>query len=423
MSPEGRWVAAALLVTWLHASCADSAEVEGAKWKPDLQAGTPKFSLPSTSEIADKWEEVTVVLEKAKLNATFPGCVAAVGNRSGFMYTQSLGSFTYGEPAPVTHTNPSMSTDTQFDLASLTKVLATTTACMILYQRGHLDLGDGKFGCPQTADYHPEEDFTCQEKIYNSLLTQTLEYSPGSRYLYSDLSMISLMYVVGTLARDLGYVQSSDLNMQCVHHRPNSSHSVPYYTQCYYEAFVRVHIVDYLGLKHMQFLPPKQTWADIAPTWNDSVYRHQVMQGYVSDGNSYALGGISGHAGLFSGVGDIFTLLHRLMFAGSTDTWINATTVTTFTTVYNTTQSSRALGWDTNSYKVKPTDSRLCGGLSSSTFTHTGYTGTQVCCDPVRKIITILLTNRCYKNDSTRSKQLILLTRRLFNDAVVHVLH
>jgi CubicO group peptidase (beta-lactamase class C family) len=127
--------------------------------------------------------------------------------------------------------------------------------------------------------------------------------------------------------------------------------------------------------------------------------------------------------GLFSGVGDIFTLLHRLMFAGPTDTWINATTVTTFTTVYNTTQSSRALGWDTNSYKVKPTDSRLCGGLSSSTFTHTGYTGTQVCCDPVRKIITILLTNRCYKNDSTRSKQLILLTRRLFNDAVVHVLH
>jgi hypothetical protein len=339
MSPEGRWVAAALLVTWLHASCADSAEVEGAKWKPDSQAGTPKLSLSSTSEIADKWEEVTVVLEKAKLNATFPGCVAAVGNRSGFMYTQSLGSFTYGEPAPVTHTNPSMSTDTQFDLASLTKVLATTTACMILYQKGHLDLDmrvsdatllgpsfgqhgkeaitvrnlllhnagfppdpnpnywDGKFGCPQTADYHPEEDFTCQEKIYNSLLTQTLEYSPGSRYLYSDLSMISLMYVVGTLARDLGYVQSSDLNMQCVHHRPNSSHSVPYYTQCYYEAFVRVHIVDYLGLKHMQFLPPKQTWADIAPTWNDSVYRHQVMQGYVSDGNSYALGGISGHAG------------------------------------------------------------------------------------------------------------------------------
>ena len=88
----------------------------------------------------------------------------------------------------------------------------------------------------------------------------------------------SVMSSVIYLFRDLGFVQPSDLNMQCVHHQPNSSHTVPYYTQCYYEAFVRVHIFDYLGLKHMQFLPPKETWANIAPTWNDSIYRHQVMQ-------------------------------------------------------------------------------------------------------------------------------------------------
>ena len=79
--------------------------------------------------------------------------------------------------------------------------------------------------------------------------------------------------------RDQGYVKSSDLNIQCVHNKPNSSHSIPYLTQCYYEAFIRRYILEYLGLKQMRFLPPESTtWADIAPTWNDTVYRHQVMQ-------------------------------------------------------------------------------------------------------------------------------------------------
>lgn len=77
------------------------------------------------------------------------------------------------------------------------------------------------------------------------------------------------------MSRDVGYINSSDLNQQCVH---NSSLSPPYLTQCFYEAFVRIHVFQYLGLRQMQFLPPNNTWAHIAPTWNDSVYRHQVMQ-------------------------------------------------------------------------------------------------------------------------------------------------
>ena len=77
MLPEGRWVAAALLVTCLHVSCSEAsnsaAEVEGAKWKPDPPARTLKHPQHQTRETADKWEEVTNVLEKAKLNSTFPG--------------------------------------------------------------------------------------------------------------------------------------------------------------------------------------------------------------------------------------------------------------------------------------------------------------------------------------------------------------
>jgi serine-type D-Ala-D-Ala carboxypeptidase len=100
------------------------------------------------------------------------------------------------------------------------------------------------------------------------------------------------------------------------------------------------------------------------------------MQGQVSDQNAYAMGGIAGHAGLFSTAPDLFHLLHTLLFASEDDTFVNSTTVALFTTMYNASQSSRALGWDTNNYNNS--DYLGCGNLSSSSWTHTGYTGTEV---------------------------------------------
>ncbi|KAL5477256.1 hypothetical protein EMCRGX_G024025 [Ephydatia muelleri] len=400
------------------------------------------------SPVASSWALVDETLQSYAQKHTFPGYVAGVANKSGFIYLSAYGSFTYGDPAPVTNTNPPMTPMTLFDMASLTKVLSTTTAVMLLYQWGHLNLDmkvsdprllgpgfavngkgdislknlllhnagyppdpspnywDASFGCPQTANYHPAEDFSCQAQIYAALLNQTLVYPVGSQYIYSDLSMITMKYVVGILVRDLGYVEDTDLNYQCVHGRPDLAKTAPYFAQCYYEAFVRVHVFEFLDLDSTGFLPPLSSWGDCAPTWNDTVYRHELMQGFVSDGNAYALGGISGHAGLFSTVGDVQTLLYSLMFATSDDGFINSTTVKTFTTVYNATQSSRALGWDTQTF---------CGNLSATTYTHTGYTGTQVCNDPERNIITILLTNRCYPNDPDT---LITQARIDFNNAV-----
>ena len=103
----------------------------------------------------------------------------------------------------------------------------------------------------------------------------------------------------------------------------------------------------------------------------------RVIQGQVSDQNAYAMGGIAGHAGLFSTAHDLFALLHALLFASPTDLFLNNATVHLFTTVYNNSQSSRALGWDTNNYQSS--DYLGCGNLSSASWTHTGYTGTEVC--------------------------------------------
>jgi serine-type D-Ala-D-Ala carboxypeptidase len=168
------------------------------------------------------------------------------------------------------------------------------------------------------------------------------------------------------------------------------------------------------------FLPDESLWGQIMPTWNATVYRHRTVQGQVSDENSYAMGGIAGHAGVFSNVPDVMKLVTRLLWApeSPTDGFLNATTVKLFTTAYNLTQSSRALGWDTNDYKMNTY--RGCDKMSPLTFTHTGYTGTEICADPVNQYVTILFTNRVYPN-KTNNMDTIHTTRQAFNDAVLGV--
>lgn len=272
-----------------------------------------------------------------------------------------------------------------------------------------------EFGCPESEKQHPEENFSCRDKIHAALMQQKLDYPPGSKYVYSDLSMITAMYVVGHLAKMLNYVSVWDLNPVCMTgaHEPRD----PALDQCFFEAYANKYILHRLLMLRSQFRPAPPLWRNCAPTWNDTTYRQEIVQGTVSDENAYALGGIAGHAGLFSTAPDVTQLLHRLMWPSSSrdDYFLNKTTIDYFTRIYNRAQSSRALGWDTNDYELN--DYRGCGNLSSETFTHTGYTGTQICCDTVRGIYAVLLTNRCYPfKESTLP--LIKIVRRNFSNAV-----
>lgn len=259
-------------------------------------------------------------------------------------------------------------------------------------------------------EYHPPETFDCNQRIYESLLSQTLINPVGTTYVYSDLSFITLQYVVGTLAKNLGYVKESDLLPSCNY--PGTGITLT----CYFEAYVRTHVFEAAGMNVTGYLPPKERWAFAAPTWDDTYYRHRTIQGQVSDENSYALGGIAGHAGVFSTAPQLLMLMKDIMFASPDSSLINSTTVKLFTTCYNVTQSSRALGWDTNNYKMNTY--RGCGNLSSTTYTHTGYTGTEICNDPDRQLTTVLLTNRCYPVKTGNLGVNIEHARQRFNNAV-----
>ena len=335
------------------------------------------FITASISPPKSVWNNLESIVQGGISNSAFPGAVLLVADRKyGIIYSNAFGRFTYDQ------SSSPMTVGSKFDMASVTKVLSTTSATAILYQKGFLGLQDrvtkyfpafgvnGKdaitienlllhnagfapdpdpwyssqaFGCPSTKEYHPPQVFTCGQKIFTSWLNETLQNKVGQVYVYSDLSMISMMYIIGEIVKNnmavLG-MKASDLRKDCLQQIGSTIAD----QTCYYEAFARVHVFENLQMTKSGFIPLPEEKSNIPPTWMDDSYHHELIQGYVSDENCYAQGGIAGHAGLFSPVVDVYRLMNELMFR-TRGVFLNETTFNMFTTVKNTAQSSRALGW------------------------------------------------------------------------------
>jgi len=172
------------------------------------------------------------------------------------------------------------------------------------------------------------------------------------------------------------------------------------------------HVFAPLGMTDTRFLPPAAWLPRIAPTERDP-WRQRHLRGEVHDENASRLGGVSGHAGLFSTARDLSRLARAYLQQGQIDgvRVFDSTTVATFTSVQDSTVSRRALGWET------PTGGNSAGRrLSSRAFGHTGFTGTSLWMDPQRGLFVILLTNRV---NPTRENRKISAVRSALADAVV----
>ncbi len=408
------------------------------------------LAFPITKPIASpnySWKQLDELLQQGISIGVFPGAVAAVGNEEGLLYAKAFGKFTYND----SKLSQPMTLESIFDMASCTKILIATTAIAQFYERGEVDLQsrvadffpdfqqNGKeaitlthlllhnsgfpadpypgyeaaaFGCPETSKENPQQVFTCSDKIFDGVMAQTLKNPVGQVYIYSDLSMITLSLVLGKLAKDKNYVQDADILKDCPVY-PNKGYPI-----CYYEAYVRKYIFGKMALNKSYFRPSENLFSRIPPTWIDNSYRHMnPMHGVVSDANAYAMGGVSGHAGLFSTIADVSKIAYNYAFADMVPSQfrlLNQTTIDFFIRVRNTTQSSRALGWDTNAHA-----DTNCSPLSPTSFTHTGYTGTSVCVDPERKIFLVLLTNRVYPDPSNTK---IIQFRPQFSNMVKQII-
>jgi CubicO group peptidase (beta-lactamase class C family) len=332
---------------------------------------------------------VAAIIERAIRSRAFPAATIEIGRRGGVLWRGAFGRLTYAEDAPI------VTDDTVFDLASLTKVIATTTIAMRAVDAGRFALDD--LVAERLAEWRGADreavtiadllehasgltaylpffrDHQGRVEFQRAICTLPLEYAPRSHSIYSDLGFILL----GFMLEDVGLPLSG--------FRTSADGPV--------------------------FNPPRE-WRDrTAPTELD-LWRGRLLQGEVHDENTWALRGIAGHAGLFGTAGGVGTFARMMLdgLHGGSDL-ARAETLARFVRKSSVPGSSRALGWDT----MLPTSS--CGTrLSPRAIGHTGFTGTSLWIDPELDLYVVFLTNRVHP---TRDNNRIQPVRRAVHDAVV----
>jgi len=344
------------------------------------------------------------VLQEGISRRVFPCASVAITAKGKLVGLRAFGQFTY---APDT---PAATVGTPFDLASLTKVVATTSALMILYERSQIRLDDRvvefvpEFGSALPDSRRAEvtvhhllahtsglpayvkvfEFAHGREEVVHAACSQPLEAAPGTRAEYSDIGFILLGEIVSRVAGE-------ELH-----------------------AFCEREIFEPLAMSQTRFCPPSEMRDSIPPTEIDEAFRHRIVQGEVHDENAWAMSGVAGHAGLFATALDIARFAECMLGGGNPI--LRRETVERFTRrESNPLGTSRALGWDTPS---QPSQSGSY--LSPQSFGHLGFTGTSLWIDPVRDLSITLLTNRTWPN--RESQDAIKQLRPRFHDAVVEAL-
>ncbi len=361
------------------------------------------FNPPASVEPSKQFAPVLRVLQDAIAARAFPGCAFGVLAKGEVLLAGALGYFTYKDPSPA------VATHTVYDVASLTKVVATTAAAMLLHQRGQLDL-DLPLGellpgfivgrTPGSNARHVKlrhllghnsglpgyvelfRTHTSPLGLLRACLELPLQLAPGERAEYSDPGFILLGKALEGIMRE------------------------PLF------AWVHREIFTPLGMTSTTCHASLTARPAIPPTEEDTSFRHRIIQGEVQDENAFVLKGAAGHAGLFSNVPDLLRFASEILSAdaGGSATLFDASTIRFFAERQPPDGSSRALGWDTPS-----ANSSAGRHFSSRSIGHLGFSGCSLWIDLESSVAAVLLTNRTWPD---RSSQLIREVRPAFHDAI-----
>ena len=357
------------------------------------------------------------VVEAATRDQAFPGATLAVGY-CGKVSLHAFGKQTYEAKSP------NIAIDTMYDIASLTKVVVTTTLVAKLAEgdfpvRLDLDAPVERYlpewasgpqpewrrrvtvrhllthtsGLPAFKEYWrttsaeaTAKRSTSKQQTLDKIFAEPLEYQPGTKEVYSDLGIILMAEIIERLTG-----QTLD-------------------------TLAREYIFSPLAMSDTMYKPPKKTWSAIAPTEIDTQYRHRLIQGEVHDENAAAIGGVSGHAGVFSTAPDLAAFCQMLLNGGvyAHQRILRRETISEFTEAQKLSAGTRTLGW------AVPTEGGSSGHfMSPHTFGHTGFTGTSIWIDPDRQLFVVFLTNRVHP---TRENQKLAKVRPALHDAVMQSL-
>ena len=341
------------------------------------------------------------ILQTAVEQGVFPGASLAVVHRGKLIALKALGRFTY-EPG-----SSAVSVESIYDLASLTKVIATTAACMILYERGVFQLGQPIVEVlPEFASYdHRRNEVTFQMLLAHS--SGLPAYLRLFETVCSKEELITQAFKVPLVTDPLTSAEYSDIGFILLGAALEQMTGAPLNEFCRREIFLP------LGLNHTGYKPPAEWKPFIPPAVDDQAFRHRVIQGEVHDENAWVMEGVAGHAGVFATARDVSVFTHCMMSGGAP--LVRPETVQLFTRRQpQPWGTSRALGWDTPS---APSQSGRY--FSPSSYGHLGYTGTSLWIDPVRQLSVTLLTNRTWPDCRSQGIKEI---RPALHDAVIEAL-
>ncbi len=338
------------------------------------------------------------IVKTAIEEAVAPGVAIAVGRNGHIAYMKGYGYIDWNRPG-----SPPVDTNTLYDLASLTKVIATTTVAMILEGGGQLDLNRTvasylpEFNSPEKAQITVKQILTHsggleaganiystargREQYLQQINARPLQYTPGTNMIYSDWDMIILQLVMERITGKTLDVLANEK------------------------------IFKPLGMTDTQFQPSFSLRPRIAPTQVDDV-RGGLLWGTVHDENAWAMGGVAGHAGLFSTARDLALFSMMILNGGEGANGVRIAKPATIArwTARQGKESTRTLGWDS------PDGGSSAGQFFSPwSFGHTGFTGTSIWIDPEKDLFVVVLTNRV---NPTRSNTRHVQLRRDVADAV-----
>ncbi len=372
-----------------------------------LTAGLPQASPESVGLLADQLQRIDDAVAAAIAATEVPGAVVLVARHGRIAYLRAFGNRAV-EPTP-----EAMTTDTIFDMASLTKVMATAPSIMLLVEKGAVRLDDRvKRYLPNFVgggkdtitvrqllthysglrpDFDLSKPWEGYEAALEELWKETTQGDPGKEFVYSDLNYIAL----GEIVRAVAGVRL--------------------------DAFARENIFDVLGLTETRFIPPPDWRGRIAPTESRSrslaylkgsgtpSQSNDYLRGEVHDPTAWRMGGVAGHAGLFSSARDVAVYAQMLLNHGVYDgKRIFSTLGVQAMTTPQSPRSAlplRGIGWDIDTLYSAPRGDLFAGGYG-----HTGFTGTSLWVHPGTETFVVILSNRVHpdgKGDATHLRGVI----------------
>ena len=361
------------------------------------------FKLNNRLNFNSTWS----IIENAIDQKLFPGAQIMIIKDSEILADKSFGNLTFDL------NSSKVSNETIYDIASLTKVIATTPVIMKLIKKKYLNLNH------EIYQFYPQFKGELKDKVtIKHLLTHSSGLKPYIQYFKDDkykskgdiiddiVSNQELIYEPGTESKysDLGMILLMDISEKITGRK--------------FEELVSSWILNPLDMDDSSFNPSKNLLYKIAPTEKDSIFRNTLIHGVVHDENAFIMGGVSGHAGLFSNTYDIANYAQMMLNHGiyNGKRIFSNRSISKFTKRQNMPiNSDFALGWDTPSRKGS-----TAGDLFSNySYGHLGFTGTSLWIDSEQNIIIILLTNRVYPS---RKKKGMYQLRRSFHNQVMETI-